>query len=217
MDKRSPMASSSDSNGSSTNDLDADEKDSNTDQYVRNLLFRNQAQKLLAENLPVAIVERLTKEGVIKKEDTVKRLRALGSVYELIDSDFPEIGQIDVLRTHYTMAVEKPSMPFKGSGLPLAEYIDTQFSRAVDRGCLPLDKVDERYLKQKVAVAKSRGDLPAPLSKICLTTTEVVAQIRQAFLSVIGERGQSDGDIRKAQVFARRIVGKEAKTPAATP
>lgn len=171
--------------------------DHNGQREVRNV--RTFSQRRLAE----LIIDRLSNEGRFSSDgpsfdDNVEL------VLELFDAEAKELGGIETLqRCLLAPPVETPARSFSESDLKYEDYLRQEFKHSISRAYLPVSEIDDKVLRKRISVEKSRGRFPEDLDKICLTQNELASLFRQAVGTITGLTNTTG---RSFASFARTLV-----------
>lgn len=147
----------------------------------------NSIQSFSPDAILDELLDILKDKGVIEdlSEADLRQIRDEAS--ERIRSKFPEFDSVGRLRENFNRTVEQPSEIFEGSSLSLVEYIREHFGRAILDQYLPVDLLQEDYLRRRIYLAKKQGRLPKEIADACVTKGEFLDENQSCFKVLIGD------------------------------
>jgi len=150
------------------------------------------------------IIESLREESDNPDSIVTNKEKFSTKLNSLFNERFKEISAVETLqKLQAPFAVEQPKTSYEDSNLRYDEYIRDNFERSVNRGFLPLSEVDDKKLRRRISVEKSRGNFPKELDNVCLTQNEVAQARRDAFALIAGFL---DTKSQRFAAFARQLV-----------
>lgn len=160
------------------------------------------------QNVVLELVEHWKSAGLLPNSDEICADENLMSAAQHLANRFDEFEAVRTIRETTHTTPPKPRVEFEQSGKHWIDYLEDEFSDELDAGCLRVDQLKSRALRERIVSERARRGAPARILDALQTKKDSLGKIRHA-ISVLS--GFSDSKSNHFARFCRSLYTPTSK------